>query len=231
MMDCSLGDHNAFSKMLLGWNRPYVPTGSSKIHLRPSQGNGDCVLLPLGEYNGTPFDEYLLLEFYTPTYLNYADSALRSDPSMSLMKVPGIKAYHVDGRLGVYNERGGTNDEILSPSVSILTRSLDFHADNSGNESGGAVSPKKGSFLIQALDASSSSGTLLPRYVYSDHSEFVRVDRATLSLRNSLFYEGMGIDGSWSDLTFHDDLNLAYGFRVERLTSAGADIAVFPLGE
>ena len=225
MMDCSLGEHNVFSKMLLNWTRPYIPAGEATITLRPSTGNGDCILLPLASYNDTPFDEYVLLELYTPTYLNYADSALRSDPGMSLMKDVGIRAYHIDARLGIFADRGGTFSSLLTPETPILGKNVDFHADNAGS----AVKSGRGGYLIQCLDASSSSGKLTPYYIASDHEQDVAYGSLTAHLKDSLFRKGQGIDASFRDLTFHDGLKLTHGFRVEKLTSTGAEIAVFPL--
>ncbi len=226
MMDCSLGEHNAFSKMALGWTRPYVPSGETTIRLRPYSGNGDCILLPLTDYNGTPFDEYLLLEYYTPSYLNRADAKLRSDPAMSLMKESGLRAYHVDGRLGLFQSRGGERSAILSPSVAVGGNSLDFAFDNSGIAVGRYVTAKKGGFLIQCLDASSSSGKLLERYVASDHTEDIKSGGATLHLRDSLFREGRGIDSSFTDLSFHSGQKLSYGFVVKEITATYAEIQI-----
>ena len=33
MMDANVGDHNSYSKMLLGWTKPYLVTGNGTIDL------------------------------------------------------------------------------------------------------------------------------------------------------------------------------------------------------
>ncbi len=96
MMDNSLGDHSGFSKMLLDWITPIVITDSTTIKLRPFTNTGDLILIK-DNWNQTPFDEYLLIEFYSPNYLNSVDARRYSDP---LMNQIGIKVYHVDARLG-----------------------------------------------------------------------------------------------------------------------------------
>ena len=229
MMDCSLGEHNAFSKMILDWTRPYIPTKECVITLRPSSGNPDCILLPLETYNGTPYDEYLLLEFYTPTYLNYADATLRAEKDMSLFSKPGIKAYHVDGRLALYESRGKTPVSLLSSSVTIGGNSLDLYCDNSGSVNAGIASSSRG-FLIQLLDASSSSYRLVENYIASDHKEDLKVGEKVAHLRDSLFGVGQGIGASTADASFHKAERLRYGFKVVSLTSTDATLSVFPLG-
>ena len=113
MMDCSLGDQNAFSKMLLGWERPFVPTSDCEITIHQSSLNNECILLS-PSWNKTLFDQYVLLEFYTPTGLNKVDALYRNDPSMRLMRRPGVKAYLIRGNLKLYNGNVQTG-EYLTP--------------------------------------------------------------------------------------------------------------------
>ena len=63
----TFGDWNPFSKMAVGWIDPYVITPDVEkvtIKLRNSAEYPDAVLIPCGEWNGTPFDEYLLLDVF-----------------------------------------------------------------------------------------------------------------------------------------------------------------------
>ena len=228
MMDCSLGEHNAFSKMMLDWAHPYVPLDKCTITLRPSSGNEDCLLLPLQGFNGTPYDEYLLLEFYTPTYLNYADATMRAEVEMSLFKKPGIKAYHVDGRLGLYEARGKNPVAPLSENVALGGQSLDLYCENSGTVSGGYASSNRG-FLVQLLDASSYNGKLVENYIASDHIEDRPIGGKTAHLRDSLFQVGQGIGVSYPGLSLHTGRYLGFGFIVEKITATYATLSVFPL--
>ncbi len=105
MMDYNITDHNMFSKLSLGWAKPYVVTGNAEITINPSQSSGDCILIPrVGKtYAGHPFDEYILLELYTPTGLNLSDSTSKYGGSSSMYPlgytVPGVKLFHLDARL------------------------------------------------------------------------------------------------------------------------------------
>lgn len=92
MMDATYGDHGPISKILLGWITPLVVTGSAAIDLSPYAEAGETLLL-IDEWNGTIFDEYLLVIFYTPEGLNEQDS-------LYWFTTPGIIVYHVDARIG-----------------------------------------------------------------------------------------------------------------------------------
>ena len=99
MMDGNILDHNAFSKAVLGWTAPKVIYDSCSLTLRPSESSGDCFLIPSGKWNGTLFDEYFLVEFYTPTGLNKADSTTLYPGRPLGYNVPGIKIFHIDARV------------------------------------------------------------------------------------------------------------------------------------
>lgn len=112
MMDFNIGDHCAFSKYLLGWNTPtlvskeYLDLNGPVLTLK-AQKAGESFLIPIAssvntsgmDYNYTPYDEYLLLEYYTPTGLNQKDSTF---PGMSLNTYTdtGVLVYHVNARVG-----------------------------------------------------------------------------------------------------------------------------------
>lgn len=110
MMDCNVGDHNAYSKMLLGWCAPKVVngTGSFSITLNSFTETGDFLLIPSRAWNGTPYDEYVILQYYTPTGLNEQDSSGYPEFSSSYYghggtyASSGLQAFHVDSRVFSY---------------------------------------------------------------------------------------------------------------------------------
>ncbi|MDX9948805.1 MAG: hypothetical protein RBS38_15700, partial [Bacteroidales bacterium] len=111
MMDNNILDHNAYSKFFYGWAEPIVIDGTkgvTEIVLTPFEKDGKFILIN-NDWNGTAFDEYLALEFYTPTGLNYKDSITGPYPGNNLkgFTEPGIKLLHVDARLGNYNYETG----------------------------------------------------------------------------------------------------------------------------
>ncbi len=107
MMDANVIDHNSFSKFALGWVNPYVPTSSCTIELKPASTSGEFVILPTsGGWNGMAFDEYMLLEYYTPEGLNESDSDEVYSNGIQGMTNRGIRIYHIDARLANLNSAG-----------------------------------------------------------------------------------------------------------------------------
>jgi len=91
MMDYTIGDHDAFSKILLGWITPIVIEASMEVEIAPHLENGD-VLLIIDEWKNTIFDEYLLVMYYTPDGLNELDSEF-------MFTVAGILIFHISAKI------------------------------------------------------------------------------------------------------------------------------------
>lgn len=106
MMDYNIGDHNAYSKFLLGWINPQVFNfeRGTTYTLNPFESSGDCLLISTSDGNNiSPLEEYLFIEYYTPTGLNELDSIYQYGSKYPYMfNQEGIKIYHVDARLGEY---------------------------------------------------------------------------------------------------------------------------------
>ena len=114
----NFGDWNAYSRFACGWTTPYVITPDvDEITLRIG-ASGDCpdaVLIPTSKgWNGTPFDEYLLLDVLAPVGASGFDWPLISSMRYSAAKSStgtqgGVRILHVDARLleAAWNDRGG----------------------------------------------------------------------------------------------------------------------------
>ncbi len=91
MMDYNVGDHNAFSKAILGWIQPLIMgDDSATITLKSFGSSGDALIIPK-HWNGTYFDEYYIVDFYTPDGLNQAEAG-----HSGLFSTSGIRIYHID---------------------------------------------------------------------------------------------------------------------------------------
>lgn len=97
MQSYNIGDHNIYSKFALGWIHPYVVQNSCSVTLRASSMYPDAVLIK-NNWNGSAFDEYLLIEYYTPTGLNEID-AEHSFEGNRMYPYSGLRVYHVDARM------------------------------------------------------------------------------------------------------------------------------------
>ncbi len=88
MMDNNWGDHNAFSKILLGWIEPTVVNeGLQRLSLRPSNSSGDAALLMHGDPVDNPFGEYFVAQHRRRSG-NDAD-----------YPADGLLIWHVDARI------------------------------------------------------------------------------------------------------------------------------------
>ena len=99
MQDYNVGGHDAFSVMAFGWADPYIPTTTCDITINDFQSSRDMILLT-PSWNGynSPFDEYLLLELFTPTGLNANDCNYSYSGSRG-PTTAGIRLWHVNAYL------------------------------------------------------------------------------------------------------------------------------------
>ena len=121
-MDGGIMDHNPYSKMLLGWSKPYVVYGNSTITIPSSQAKDAFIvvvddereLIPDAEgiLHFDPFDEYLLLDYYTPSNLNSSGYAYAGDEPI---QKDGGRLYHVDNRLAYRREGSYRYDLFETP--------------------------------------------------------------------------------------------------------------------
>lgn len=106
MMDYNVGDFDSYSKMTLGWVKPYVVYGNSSIKLEESYVNKDQLIVidpsqTSKDFN--PFDEYILIEYYSPNGLNKYDIDNVINNYVPLPSQTGYKVYHIDSREFVTN--------------------------------------------------------------------------------------------------------------------------------
>lgn len=123
MMDLNIGDQDSFSKISLGWADPYVVTDDCTVTIRPNVSSGDCVLLA-DNWNGTAFDEYLLFDLQVPSDLNELDSETSYFSRPRYFSESGVRAYHVDARLGEekYLFEGELDGTITSDGVRMVEK-------------------------------------------------------------------------------------------------------------
>jgi len=99
IMDSSYGDHNCFSKFVLGWLEPdIVATGAKNINLQPSGSSPDAVLI-MPDAKSTPFG----YEFFMA---QYRKRSAGNDPGSNVMATykpypaDGLIIWHVDTTTG-----------------------------------------------------------------------------------------------------------------------------------
>lgn len=168
MMDCNVGDHDAFSKMLMGWAAPKVVTGTGNfsITLSSFEETGEFLLIPASSYNNTVFDEYMILQYYTPTGLNALDSTGYQEWTDSgyyghggTYSASGLQAFHVDARLWSvqYNDNTGKYSNVsyaTDPSESEVEISNNLYKINYG-----IAASNTGSYSLDVAKSKNASGT------------------------------------------------------------------------
>lgn len=212
MMDNNIGDHNSYSKYLLNWVEPYIIKDKGEYHLLPFQDGGNCFIIPgdISTYNNSPFDEYLLIELYTPTGLNYIDSlSTYASTNMQCFTDIGVKVYHIDSRLGkmqqnirgdyVYSGISHTNFSSVYGYTKIAANNTPSYSEN-------------GYMLCSLLTPQKNSSN---SYYYIDRSD----GSAT---NNDLYKENDSI----KSFKFNSGSSLGYKISFKNLTSSGVDIVI-----
>lgn len=198
MQSHNTGDWNPFSKFSAGWLKPYVVDGTStsfNISIKSSALEGDAIVVPAsGSYNGTPFDEYLLIDFYTAEGLNESDAATLNKSysvyNLGLDK-SGIRIYHVDAR-----------------TTSSSIESLNY--DNDYKSAGGP-------YLLQLLQAGKKNTFTMKgdnyRHFRTSDDLFIQESNFNMTDYSSFFYNnGMFDKGG----------KIGYSITVSSITSTNA---------
>ena len=104
MQDRNAGCHDPYSVMALGWANPYIVTENSEVKIGTFQKTRDLIVVT-EKWNGigSPFDEYLILELYSPTGLNELDSNYTYGGVTRGPRKVGIRLWHIDARLAYSN--------------------------------------------------------------------------------------------------------------------------------
>lgn len=228
MMDANIIDHNCFSKFSYGWVNPYLVSKAGTITIRPAESSGDCVILPTARsWNGSAFDEYLMLEYYTPTGLNAKDSSSRYSPSSPLgFTSSGIRVYHVDARLCTmtYSKAkqdwipGSYTDTIQTSNTMVTTLS---HTNTPASKNGDTSNRLDENYrLLTVVDAAGR--------IFSD----ISANSTATADNNTLFKAGGSFDPTASKFSKqfvnkekgNNGMKFAYSFSVDAISDDGATI-------
>ena len=225
MMDCNLGDHNAYSKMAFNWTTPIVIKESATIELQLFQDTDQCILIPTSSgYNNSIFDEFLLLEFYSPTGINYKDTLLDYEyydsnnnfNKVSLFSQYGIKLYHVDARAAYVRNKGLGN---------IITILGDSNSKNKMDEYKKQCEDN-GEYFTYCLDFAFSNSNINHPFISlieaggkNTFKEGNKITNATLFQKGDSF----GYN-TYSDFKFYNGDDLTYKFSIVDMTSKVATI-------
>ena len=196
MMDYNIIDHNAWSKYAYGWIKPYVVEDSCEITLKPSATSGQAIILPTtGGFNGSAFDEFIMMEYYTPDLLNYQDSYVGYGEYPHGFTDNGVRIYHVDARFAtktVLDQQGRYDDTLDNGEVGLVvaSNSSGTNKTNLNNYLKGESNPPANFLkfrLIQELDCTQKRNFDTAKQVKNGKEVGVWADNSTLFKNNNTF--------------------------------------------
>ena len=150
MMDYNLGDHSPLSKYLLNWTSPYIldmsKNSSGTISIKSFTESGEFILVPRSDYNGTAYDRYLLISFFTPRGLNDLSDFpsyeyIGANEEKQVFTYPnkyGVLVYEVNAKLGYYKSsaiRSFTPSCFVGETPVAGDYVINFYYDNEINRS------------------------------------------------------------------------------------------------
>ena len=136
MQSYTVFDWNSFSKLSMGWVKPYVINGEANtttVNIKAASINGDCILVPAdySTWNGSAFDEYFLIELFAPYGNNKKDWP---EYQNSLGARGGIRVYHVDARVYGGNTYEYFGDEDYEEDEKIVVTNMEEQQINTKDD-------------------------------------------------------------------------------------------------
>ena len=219
MMDNNVGDQNPYSKLLLGWIKPYIVYGNCTITIKSCQYKDNVILIPYNREYITDsknkvsfnlFDEYLVLDLYNSNNLNEQNYAAYN---VSTIKATGGRLYHIDNRLGkvkkannAYKADGISTGDDLFTYTGLLTDVI------TNTESGSRAESNSGfSGLSNYYDEI--------RWINKSGVKFDYYNRPN---KQSLFYQGDSFDinsykNQFNNGTFDNKLSFSTSFTIDSI--------------
>ena len=218
MQDHNVGSHDPFSSFALGWGKAYVPTESTTIDLKPFATDGEMIILsPSWNSYNSPFDEYLILEYFTDTGLNefdvhhkYMSKYGKNYPTGS--QDYGIRLWHVDARLlytttGEFSANKVTTNPIYPAGGVALMMSNTYYDGTEYSEAYGSLLGRSyANYNVLQMIRNSTSITYKPKDMLSSSSLFKAGDTFSMSKYSKQFVNA-GQLNSKKDLGFTFEIN------------------------
>ena len=227
MQDHNVGGHDPFSSFALGWGKAYIPTTSITIDLKPFATDGEMIILsPSWNAYNSPFDEYLILEYYTDRGLNQLDTANKYMKQYG-KNYPtgthdsGIRLWHVDARL-LYTTTGefSANKVTTNPQTSSGYVTLMMSNTYWGGDADDYCSPLGKSYanynLLQLI-RNDTSATYKPKDSFSSSSLFKTGDSFSMSAFSKQFVQSGKLNAQ---------KELGFTFEVNACNSTYASITI-----
>ena len=230
MQDNNVGGHDPYSVLAYGWAKAYIPTDTTTFKINDFQSSHDVILLANHEVN-SPFDEYLLLDLYSPTGLNKFDADNQYNGYYPQGADDyGIRLWHVDARLIYYYFDNNTGWQIRDGFLTDPTfRDPNYYY-------GGVYHAMTNSYWDASRENYGEISPLGPDYADYNNLELIRSDHSSDNFAfDNMFLEGMSFNASSYSSQFvngtnmNDGSQLGWSFIVDEVTEGTATITVTKL--
>lgn len=226
MMDNNVGDHSAFSKFALGWINPFVVSGdigSVEVEIRSLIESGECIILPTSNYNNTPFDEYLMIEYIKNDSINKVDST-NGYPS----------TFYTDGRIIRFYSKNGIR------ITHIDARSVDSNLDYTDNindmvmtKFSNTASTKQGyycplnnnSYVLTSLISANSSRNTLGTFFVANNTDLYNASSTIDFTSNSNSSRASSLP--YNSNRFNDGNVFNYSIKIDSISESKASIKIY----
>ncbi len=179
MQDYNSGGHDPYSAFALGWANPIVPNRSKKITLHSFVDTSEFILLS-PDYSRSPFDEYILVELFTPTGINELDCLHNYKGRYPMgTNEPVIRIWHVDARLYNYTK---------SKLTTVPSGSMIFEATNNNSNDGSAWYPNY--HTLSLIRNNNSEATYDDMGIVEQSDYFYEGDTFSIKEFSAQFYRG-----------------------------------------
>ena len=226
MMDNNVGDHSAFSKFALGWINPFVVSGdigSVEVKIGSLIESGECIILPTSNYNNTPFDEYLMIEYIKNDSINKVDST-NGYPS----------TFYTDGRIIRFYSKNGIR------ITHIDARSVDSNLDYTDNindmvmtKFSNTASTKQGyycplnnnSYVLTSLISANSSRNTLGTFFVANNTDLYNAS-STIDFTSSS-NSSRASSLPYNSNRFNDGNVFNYSIKIDSISESKASIKIY----
>lgn len=146
MMDYNVGDHNSLTKGWYGWVAPYVVEDNCSITINSTTDTGDFIIVPLpgkwyeygdkeNRWDGTLLDQFLIIEFITPTGVVAQEADHSYDPNYpTFYSQPAIRILHADARIGQFDYDSNFKGYTAQTKITVSGLYLRTAATNTGGK-------------------------------------------------------------------------------------------------
>ena len=226
MMDNNVGDHSAFSKFALGWINPFVVSGdigSVEVKIGSLIESGECIILPTSNYNNTPFDEYLMIEYIKNDSINKVDSTngypstLYTDGRIiRFYSKNGIRITHIDARSVDSNldYTDNINDMVMTKFSNTASTKQGYYCPLNNN-----------SYVLTSLISANSSRNTLGTFFVANNTDLYNASSTIDFTSNSNSSRASSLP--YNSNRFNDGNVFNYSIKIDSISESKASIKIY----